>query len=70
VGIKKSYKQEYGGFLAVFDKGSGKTPAYLVDEVVKELGMKWHMGSVRVKLYTSMAATDCTVDCLRAMREK
>jgi aconitate decarboxylase len=70
VGIKKVYEREYGGFLAMFGKGSGKTPPYLVDEVAKELGTKWQIESVRVKLYASMAGTHCTVDCLRAMREK
>ena len=70
VGIKKVYEREYGGFLAMFGKGSGKTPPYCVDEVAKELGTKWQIESVRVKLYASMAGTHCTVDCLRAMREE
>jgi aconitate decarboxylase len=70
VGIKKVYEREYGGFLAMFGKGSGQTPPYCVDEVVKELGMKRQIESVRVKRYASMAGTHCTVDCLHAMREQ
>jgi aconitate decarboxylase len=48
----------------MFGKGSGKTPPYRVDEVAKELGTKWQIEAVRVKLYASMAGTYCTVDCL------
>jgi aconitate decarboxylase len=70
VGIKKVYEREYGGFLAMFGKGSGQTPPYRVDEVAKELGTKWQIESVRVKLYASMAGTHCTVDCLQEMRKK
>ena len=70
VGIKKVFEREYGGFLAMFGKGSGQTPPYRVEEVAKALGGTWQTERVRVKLYASMAGTHCTVDCLRAMREK
>ena len=70
VGIKKVYERPYGGFLAQFGLGSGKTPLYRVDEVAKGLGTKWQTDGVRIKPYAAMAGTHCTVDCVRALQDK
>jgi aconitate decarboxylase len=69
IGIKRVYEQEYGGFLKQFSSGNGKDPQYLVDEVCKDLGVKWQTNGVRVKPYSSMAGTHPTVDCVRKLQE-
>ena len=70
VGIKQIYERPYGGFLATFSLGSGREPAYLVEEISKELSSKWLIEGMRVKPYAAMAGTHCTVDCVRALQEK
>ena len=68
-GIKRVFEQEYGGFLKQFSSGNGKTPQYLVDEVSRDLGIKWQVDGVRVKPYASMAGTHSTIDCIRALQK-
>jgi aconitate decarboxylase len=68
VGIKKVLERPYGGYLAMFGQGSGKEPAYLVEEVTKGLGEKWQTWGVRVKPYAAMAGTHPTVDCIRKLQ--
>ena len=70
VGIKKVYERPYGGFLAVFGKGTGRDPPYLLDEITKGLGSEWKTNGVRVKPYAAMAGTHCTVDCIRKLQEE
>ena len=70
IGIKQVYERSYGGFLATFSLGSGREPAYLVEEISKELGSKWVIESIRVKPYAAMAGTHCAIDCVRALQEK
>jgi aconitate decarboxylase len=70
VGIKKVLERSYGGFLAMFGQGSGKTPGYKVEEVTKGLGEKWQTWGVRVKPYAVMAGTHPTVDCVRKLQEE
>ena len=70
VGIKKVYERPYGGFLATFGRGTGKDPAYLLEEVTKDLGSKWKTYSVRVKPYAAMAGTHGTIDCIRKLQEE
>jgi aconitate decarboxylase len=54
----------------MFGQGSGKTPAYLVEEVTKEFGVKWQTWGVRVKPYAAMAGTHPTVDCVRKLQKE
>jgi aconitate decarboxylase len=69
-GIKNVYEESYGGFLAMFGEGSNKEPRYLPEEVSKELGQKWQLRLIGVKLHASMAATHCTIDCVQALQER
>ena len=68
IGIKKVYEQPYGGFLATFSQGSGKTPLYLEEELTNGLGEEWAMQGVRVKPYAAMAGTHCTIDAIRKLQ--
>lgn len=70
IGIKKVYEREYGGFLEMFGKGSGREPKYLLEEVTKGLGEEWKTRGVRVKPYAAMAATHASVDCVRKLQEQ
>lgn len=70
MGIKKVYDRPYGGFLAQFSAGNGKTPQYLVEEIDKGLGTEWKTNGVRVKPYAAMAGTHPTVDCIRELQER
>ncbi|KAF1817564.1 2-methylcitrate dehydratase PrpD [Eremomyces bilateralis CBS 781.70] len=69
IGIKRVFEQEYGGFLKQFSSGNGMEPQYLVDELTKDLGVKWQTQGVRVKPYASMAGTHPTIDCVRKLQE-
>jgi len=69
IGIKKVFEREYGGFLEMFGKGSGKEPKFLLEEVTKGLGKKWQTKGVRVKPYAAMALTHASVDCVRILRQ-
>ena len=68
VGIKKVLERPYGGFLAMFGQGSGKSPEYVVEECTRGLGEKWQTWGVRVKPYAAMAGTHPTVDCIRKLQ--
>lgn len=68
--IKNVYEEGYGGFLAMFGQGSGKEPAYLPEEVCKQLGETWQSRLIRVKHLSSMAGTHCTIDCVQALQDK
>lgn len=70
IGIKRVYEQDYGGFLACFSRGNGQQPTYLPEEVAKELGTTWKTEGIRLKAYSAMAGTHCTVDCVRELQEK
>lgn len=70
IGIKKVYERPYGGYLAAFGQGSGKTPEYLVDEITKGLGTKWQTLGVRAKPYAAMAGTHGSIDCIRKLQKE
>ena len=57
-GIKKVFETPYGGFLSMFSKGNSKEPAYLEDEVTKDLGRSWVIEEIQVKIHAC-------VGCLR-----
>lgn len=67
-GIKRVYEREYGGFLAQFSKGNGKTPQYRPEEISKALGEVWKTENIRVKPYAAMAGTHPTVDCVKVLQ--
>lgn len=69
-GIKRVYEHEYGGFLSCFSKGNSMTPNYVVEEVAKGLGDIWKIDGIRVKAYSAMAGTHCTVDCIRDLQTR
>ncbi|KAJ9629152.1 hypothetical protein H2204_008941 [Knufia peltigerae] len=69
-GIKRVYEQDYGGFLTCFTRGNGREPNALPEEVSKGLGDVWKVDGVRVKAYSAMAGTHCTVDCMRELQTK
>lgn len=69
-GIKRVYEQEYGGFLACFSRGNGREPTYLPEEVAKDLGTTWKTEGIRLKAYSAMAGTHCTVDCVRDLQAR
>jgi aconitate decarboxylase len=63
-GIHEVYETPYGGFLSCFGQGAKFSPSYLPDEIVKGLGERWEIDSIRVKLHASMAAVHGTIDCV------
>ena len=69
-GIERVFERPYGGYLAAFGQGSGRTPEYLVDEVAKGLGTTWQLENIRVKPYAALASTHNTIDCVRALQDK
>ena len=69
IGIKGVFETEYGGFLKQFSLGNGKTPAYVVEELTRDLGVKWQTMGVRVKPYASMAGTHSSIDCVKNLQE-
>jgi aconitate decarboxylase len=70
IGIKRVFEREYGGYLSCFGRGSGRDPAYLVDEISKELGTKWQIEGIRVKQHAAMAGIHCTIECIEELQEK
>jgi aconitate decarboxylase len=70
IGIKKVYERPYGGFLATFNRGSGKEPPYLENEISANLGTEWMVLEDRVKAYAAMAGTHATVDCIKGLQEE
>lgn len=71
-GIHEVYETPYGGFLSCFGQGTDIEPKYLEEEIVKDLGAKWQINEIRVKLHASMAALHGTIDCVEKLqgREK
>lgn len=69
-GIKRVYEHQYGGFLSCFSRGNGMSPSYLVEEIAKGLGSVWKIDGIRVKAYSAMAGTHCTVDCIRDLQTR
>ena len=68
VGIKKVYEREYGGFLDMFSKGNGKEPQFLLEKIGEGLGSVWKTENVKIKPYSSMAATHGAIDCVRNLQ--
>jgi aconitate decarboxylase len=69
-GIHSVFEQPYGGFLQAFSAGSTRDPPYLVDELTKLLGQRWHTQSINVKPYATMAATHGVIDSIAALQSQ
>ncbi|KAJ5736986.1 2-methylcitrate dehydratase PrpD [Penicillium malachiteum] len=69
-GIKQVLERPYGGYLSVFSLGNGRTPQYMPERVVEELGVSWDLDNIVIKPYASMAATHATIDGLIALQAK
>lgn len=69
VGIKKVFERPYGGYLAMFGKGSGKTPEADIHQVAKDLGKTWELQNIRVKLYASVGGTHGQIELLERMQK-
>jgi aconitate decarboxylase len=69
-GIHEVYETPYGGFLSCFGQGANFQPPYLPDELVKDIGEKWEIDSIRVKLHASMAALHGTIDCVANLQRR
>lgn len=67
-GIQEVFEVPYGGFLSCFSQGANFEPKSLPDELVSELGQRWELGGVNVKLHAAMAALHSTIDCIENLQ--
>ena len=67
-GIKKVFERPFGGFLAMFSSGNGKTPAYLEGAVVDGLGQRWETMHIRNKLYAAVGTSHGMIEILEDMQ--
>ena len=68
-GIKKVFERPYGGFLSMFSKGNSRVPAYLADEVTKDLGCSWVIEEIQVKLYACVGCAFGMIEYIKGMQE-
>ncbi|KAF2025505.1 2-methylcitrate dehydratase PrpD [Setomelanomma holmii] len=68
-GIQEVYEVPYGGFLSCFSQGASFEPKSLPQELVSELGSRWEIEGVRVKLHAAMAALHGTIDCVEHLQK-
>lgn len=68
-GIKKVFERPYGGFLAMFSAGNGRTPPYKLDEVTDQLGHLWHTNVIRIKLYACVGGCHGQIEVLQRIQE-
>lgn len=69
-GIRKVFERPYGGFLAMFSKGNSRTPAYVVEEVTKGLGMTWDTAEVRIKTHACVGGAYGLLECIEKMQKE
>ena len=69
-GIQEVYETPYGGFLSCFSQGTNFQPNALPDELVSELGSRWELQGIRVKLHAAMAALHGTIDCIEKLQSE
>ncbi|ETS77640.1 hypothetical protein PFICI_09702 [Pestalotiopsis fici W106-1] len=70
VGIKKVFERRYGGFLSMFSKGNNSEPAYDVRRVVQNLGQKWEIFNIRVKLHACVGGCHGQIEALAKLQEE
>ena len=68
-GIKKVFERPYGGFLAMFSAGNGRTPPYKLEEVTDQLGQLWHTNLIRIKLYACVGGCHGQIEVLQKMQQ-
>ncbi|KAF2167095.1 hypothetical protein M409DRAFT_22529 [Zasmidium cellare ATCC 36951] len=68
-GIEEVYERPYGGFLSMFSEGASKSPKSLPDEISSELGTRWEIHNIRVKLHAAMAALHSTIDAVENLQK-
>ena len=69
-GIRKVFERPYGGFLSMFSKGNSRTPAYVVEEVTKGLGVTWDTIEVRIKTHACVGGAYGIIECLEKMQKE
>ena len=68
VGIHKVLERPYGGFLAMFAAGNGRTPSFRINEVVADLGSVWHTTRIRVKLHACVGGCHGQIESLARLQ--
>ncbi|CAM6121943.1 unnamed protein product [Calypogeia fissa] len=68
-GIHEVFETPYGGFLSCFGQGSDEGDP-VPEEIVKDLGTRWELERIRVKLHASMALFHGTIDCIENLQKK
>ncbi|PYH93836.1 2-methylcitrate dehydratase PrpD, partial [Aspergillus ellipticus CBS 707.79] len=69
-GMKKVLERPYGGFLAMFSSGNGRTPAYNIEEVIEGLGTDWQTQAIRFKLYACVGGCHGQIEVLQRLQEE
>ena len=68
-GIKQVFERPFGGFLAMFSSGNGKSPPYREEAIVEGLGVKWETMEIRNKLYAAVGTSHGMIEILEGMQE-
>ena len=53
----------------MFSKGNSRVPAYLEDEVTKDLGRSWVIEEIQVRLYACVGCAFGMIECIKGMQE-
>ena len=69
-GVRKVFERPYGGFLAMFSKGNSRTPAYVVEEVTKGLGVMWDTAEVRIKTHACVGGAYGLIECIEKIQKE
>lgn len=67
-GIRKAFEQPFGGFLAMFSSGNGRSPAYQTEAVVDRLGEHWETMHIRNKLYAAVGTAHGMIEIVENMQ--
>lgn len=68
-GIQEVFEAPYGGYLSCFGQGANFEPKTLPEEIASELGERWEIHGIRVKLHAAMAAIHGTIDCIEKLQK-
>ena len=69
VGIKKVFERPYGGFLAMFSAGNGQNPQWKIHEVVSELGKRWEIERICVKMYACVGGCHGQIEVIERLQQ-
>ncbi|KAI4159532.1 MAG: hypothetical protein LQ342_006533 [Letrouitia transgressa] len=67
-GLKSAFERPYGGFLAMFSSGNGKSPPYKEQAIVHKLGTHWETMHIRNKLYAAVGTSHGMIEILENMQ--